>query len=171
VTDPPLTTSSTDVVASDPGASDPSGPTARTSAPDVDPNQLAANDPAPVLWQSHDTDPMTVLAGTAFEPQIMWGGGRSPFAIGDITNAIALPATTGVGRNMTGVGAEFWPSSPSSPSNGVLWRETDTVAPLGRAPLSSIAQLSDPIGAGLAGGGLMSAAWTSTHQHLVFGGA
>ena len=160
VTDPPLTTtSSTDVV-----ASDPSGPTARTSAPDVDLNQVAASDPAPVLWQSHDTG-VTVPTGN---------GSSNPFSIGDIINAIALPGTSGVGRNMNGAGAGFWPWSPSSPSSGMLWNAMDAVTPVGGAannPLSGVAQLGDPTAAGLAGGGLMSAAWTSTHQHLVFGGA
>jgi len=50
----------------------------------------------------------------------------------------------------------------------------DAVPPIGGTannPLSGIAHLGDPTAAALAGGGLMSAAWTSTQQHLTFGGA
>ena len=75
---------------------------------------------------------------------------------------------------MTGAGMGFAASNPSSLSNGVLWTAMDPVTPTGGASnnlLSGIAQLGDPTAAGLAGGSLRSAAWTSTHQHLVFGGA
>jgi len=61
-----------------------------------------------------------------------------------------------------------------APSSSMLWSAMDAVAPIGGAsnnPLSGIAQMGDPTAAGLAGGGLMSAAWTSTQQRLTFCGA
>jgi hypothetical protein len=66
--------------------------------------------------------------------------------------------------------------APSSLRDDPLrwWSAMDAVPPIGGTannPLSGIAHLGDPTAAALAGGGLMSAAWTSTQQHLTFGGA
>jgi hypothetical protein len=126
-------------------------------------------DPTPVMWSSHD--PVTTGNGTGWIPDIIWGRTGSPFEIGTIANGIAWPSGTLWGAlNPNGSGAA---SGPRSLPSGVLWTAMDPVGPTpgagGGGPPSGILHLSDPAGAGVADGSLMPAAWTSAHQHLVFG--
>jgi len=168
VTDPPLTTTSS----TDPSASESSGTTPRTSTPDVDPNPLAASDTSPALWQSHDTGPITALAGTAFETNITWNGGSDPFGLGTIINGIALPSENiWAAVTPTGLGAGLSAAGASPSPSGLLWTVMDSI---GATPGVGSGQSPGPLpfspvaGVGVADGGLVPT-WMMAQQHLAFG--
>jgi lipopolysaccharide export system protein LptA len=166
VTDPPLTTSSTDV----------SGAGLHISAPDAAANQFAVNDTGPALWRSHDPVSSSADDASVFATDIAWGGIDNSFDIGRIANGIAWPSgIMETARGLAGV-AGLWVPDFSS-ARGILWTPMDSFTTgfgvaggsgVGRLPIGS-ALLGNTAGFGVADNSLMLGVGSNPTQHLVFG--
>jgi uncharacterized protein YcsI (UPF0317 family) len=184
VTDPPLTTSSTDsspltsvdMTWTDPNTSALSWPVPYapyTGTPDVAPTVFAASDTGPVLWASHDPMvSMTDIAGgslpspnAAIGPGVTWD---------DTINSL------GLGQNARGLGMMMPLTSPvaldspfSTPGAGAaLWQGVDPVS-LAQGGLQATGAAAlhayEAMGAGDASAASPLGWWTSNNQHLMIG--